>query len=317
MEGPPRKRNTIEEVPRITGGWRDMLALVLAGTIGMAVAEQSVVEHNSSPDYEADWSGIREKTPFDLQALESIARAKLEIPGKSYVFHIAQMHGASSLDFTKKYYADNNIPLERLVECQKQIERTILFLKDNYGVTKVFMEGLIPEDAAYYEKQMQQVAADPTSAGHALTADAATIPGATVPGFFDEYRARDLMVASEALRDTPEGAVVANDPLIAGDLRYVWGGGYNLAAKGDIHLLAAEDSLANGAATLKGLTSAEGHTIREKAAVDMIASAATDEAPTALVYGAAHDFIETFSAKNMAVGTDIGLIRIDPLACKK
>ncbi len=130
MEGfRPKKKNVAESAPEKIPSWRDMLALVLAGTISIGVAEHANIEDGHSPDYESDWSGIREKTPFDLQPLEKFARAKLEVPGESYVFHIGQMHGGSSLEETKKVYANNNIPLERLIECQKQIETTIKFLK--------------------------------------------------------------------------------------------------------------------------------------------------------------------------------------------
>jgi hypothetical protein len=306
----PRKN----ESPKKTY-WRETLAVALASTIGVGIAEY--IGNDRSPSYEADWDGIRTETPFDLQPLENIARAKLEIKGDKYIFHIGQIHASSSLEFTKKWYAANNIPLEHLVECQKQVEKTIIFLREKYGIEAVFEESLIPEDANYYQKLREELQSNPLERGAELKSMGDDDLQHKLPAFLDEYRAHDLLFAEQGLKNTLAGKEVTKNPLIAGDTRYVWGAPYVMAARGEIRLLPAEDVQANSAAVTAGLKSKEGHEIRQDAAVELIKKhALAHPESVALVYGAAHDFTHNVEKANDSMESSFGLIRIDPHACK-
>ncbi len=315
-----------EKDPLAKRSWREMLPLVLAGALSLTAFEDTRFDTPSQEEtYASDWGNIREHTPFDLQRLESVAAAKLEIPGGQYVFHIAQMHGGGSLTATKEVYAKEGIPFERLIECQKQIADVLTFLHTTYGVETVYQEGLTPEDAAYSTNQLSQAHENPKELGTKIYKDWEDDRGRAIPAFFDRFRALDMLVGAQALRGTTEGDHLAHDPLIEGDMKYVWGAAHVLAAEGGISLSAAEDSDANGRAVLSGptpvagLTSAVGKKIREEAALKSIARDAklSKETPVALVYGASHDFADNVRAHNIDYNETIGLIRIDPRACFK
>ena len=111
--------------------------------------------------------------------------------------------------------------------------------------------------------------------------------------------------------------MVKQDPLIAGDMKYVWGGAHVAAVDEGLSLYAAEDAYANAEAMRAGLTSDEGHRVREEAALKLVLEQQqpTAEKPAALVYGAAHDFSQVVQEQNEKSNTDFGLIRIDPHAC--
>lgn len=314
-ETAPRKRR-----------WREILSLALAGALSLSAFEEPPIEGPSELEtYASDWGNLREHTPFDLQTLESVAVAKLEVPGNRYVFHIAQMHGGGSLEATKKVYEKEGIPLEQLIECQKQVAEVLTFLHSSYGVETVYQEGLSPEDAAYDAKQLAQIQENRKEAGKKIYQDWKDDQGRDIPGFFDAYRAQDLIIGAHALRGTPEGDQIAQDPLIAGDTKYIWGATHVLAAEGGIILAGAEDNDANGKAILsgatpvEGITSPEGKGIREEAALKLITrdEKLAKETPVALVYGTNHDFTDDVRNHNIDNNADIGLIRIDPLACLK
>ena len=201
----------------------------------------------------------------------------------------------------------------------------LTFLHDTYGVEKVFTEGLSSEDAAYASKQLADVRNNPAEVGATIFKEWQRDQGREVPGFFDSYRAQDLIVGAQALRGTPEGDQIAQDPLITGDTKYVWGATHILAADGAITLAAAEDTDANGRAILigptpvQGLTSTEGKRIREEAALNLITRDDTlvGDKPAALVYGTNHDFGDDVRNHNIDNNASLGLIRIDPRACLK
>lgn len=326
MEGFKPTLPRTEKEPLKKRGWREMLSLALAGALSITTFEKPWSDTPTQQEaYESDWGTIREQTPFDLQTLESIAGARLEVPGNKYVFHIAQMHGGGSLEATKEVYAKEGIPLERLIECQKQVAEVITFLHSTYGLETVYEEGVSPEDAAYGAKQLAEIRENPTEARAKIYQDWKDDQGRDIPSFFDAYRAQDLIVGAQALRGTPEGDQIAQDSLIAGDTKYIWGATHLLAAEGLITLAGAEDNDANGRAVLsgptpvEGLTSPEGKAIREEAALKLITrdEKLTKETPVALVYGTNHDFADDVRNHNIDNNADVGLIRIDPRACLK
>ncbi len=303
-----------------------MLSLALAGALSLSAFEEPPFEGpNQVETYASDWGNLREHTPFELQTLESIAAAKLEVPGNKYIFHISQMHGGGSLEATKEVYEKEGIPLEQLIECQKQVAEVLIFLRSTYGVETVYQEGLSPEDAAYGAKQLAQVQENPKKLGEKIYQDWKDDQSRDMPGIFEDYRAQELIVGAQALRGTPEGDQIAQDPLIAGDTKYIWGATHILAAEGVITLAGAEDNDASGRAILsgptpvEGITSPEGKGIREEAALKLITrdEKLTRETPVALVYGTNHDFADDVRNHNIDNNADVGLIRIDPRACLK
>lgn len=317
MEGYKPKAEKKEETSLPEKGWRSLMALTLAGVLGGEVVSNFAYERPRNADYKTDWEDIEKKTSIDLKPLEAIANAKIEVIGGRYFIHVAQMHGASSLEITKKAYARDNVPLERLMECQKQIEETLKFLKDKQYIDGVFLEGMIPQDVAYYAKLQDKIAKKDIEAGHDLHTDWQQDSKEELPGGFDAYRARDLMAAAKMLEGTDEGDAVNKDPLIAGDMKYVWGGAHVAAVDDGLSLYAAEDAYANAEAIKLGLTSAQGHHVREEAALKLVLEQQqpTAEKPAALVYGAAHDFSQLVQERNEKSQMDFGLIRIDPHAC--
>jgi hypothetical protein len=326
MEGFKSKPADAENEPLKKRGWREMLSLALAGALSLGALEESRFEGPSQQEtYASDWGSIREQTPFDLQTLESVAAAKIEVPGSQYVFHIAQMHGGGSLEATRKVYEKEGIPLEQLIECQKQIADVLTFLHSTYGIETVYQEGLTPEDASYDAEQLAQIQESPKQAGEKIYEEWRDDQGRDIPSFFDAYRAQDLIIGAKALRGTPEGDQIAHDPLIDGDTKYIWGGARVLAAEGNITLAGAEDNDANGKAVLsgptpvEGITSPEGKEIREEAALKLITrdEKLTKETPVALVYGTNHDFTDDVRNHNIDNNANVGLIRIDPRACSK
>ncbi len=326
MEGFRPHKSNPEKESLLKRNWRELLSLALAGALSLSAFEEPPFESPSQREtYASDWGDIREQTPFDLQTLESVASAKLEVPGNKYIFHIAQMHGGGSLEATKQVYAKERIPLERLIECQKQVAEVLTFLHSTYGVGTVYEEGVSPEDAAYSAKQLAEVRENPRTVGTKIYQDWKDDQGRDIPSFFDAYRAQDLLVGAQALRETPEGDEIARDPLIAGDTKYIWGATHVLVAEGVITLAGAEDNDANGKAVLhgptpvEGLTSPEGKAIREEAALKLITRGEklAKETPVALVYGTNHDFGDNVRNHNIDNNADVGLIRIDPRACFK
>ncbi|MBU6490889.1 hypothetical protein KGQ25_01900 [Patescibacteria group bacterium] len=319
MEKPPKAAPQTEQ-----NFWKtrrkELLALAVAGVASIGTSH--FLEENRSPEYVADWDGIRKETPFDLQPLEQIARAKVEVVGTKYIVHIGQMHGGDTLEFTKRYFESHaGLSLKKLEECQKQVEQTLGYLHDTYGINTLYMENVIPEDAASYKAELDDLRAHPAEIGKELLERAKSVGLAPVPGFPDTYRAYDLLFATEALGHTAAGKEARTDPLIAGDLKYVWGAPFLMAAQGKVRIEAAEDIDANAAAvrSMGGLVSAEGMAVRQEAAVKLIEQGERGRNESvALVYGAAHDFTKDVTRAN-ASHADVekfGLIRIDPNACQ-
>lgn len=317
MEGYKPKTEKKEETSLPEKGWRSLMALTLAGALGAETVSNFVYERPRNADYQTDWEGIEKQTHIDLKPLEAVANAKIEIIGGRYFIHVAQMHGANSLETTKNALAKHGVPLEKLIECQKQVEATLTFLKDKQYVDGVFLEGMIPEDVASYAKVRGKIAEKDVAAGHDLHMQWKQDAAQGLPKEFDEYRALDLIAAAKLLEGTAEGDAVKEDPLIAGDMQYVWGGAHVAAVRDGLPLYAAEDPIANARAVEVGLTSDEGHHVREEAALNLMLrqQQPTAEKSAAFVYGAAHDFSQVVRERNEKSQTDFGLIRIDPHAC--
>lgn len=291
--------------------WKEITALAAAG-----ITLFEYVDFKSK-SYEPEWERIKNEAQLDLQPLEDVARAKIEVVGEKYIIHIAQMHGANSLNKTKESLTSRGSSVESLIECQKQIEKTLTYLNERYGLSTVYLESLTQQYADLYNAQLEDLKEDRVGTSIDLYTKAHS--GNSEWASEEEFlRAHMLVFAHEASKGTELGHAAENDPLIAGDLRYVWGSPYILAAQGKITLKPAEDHDVNQRAVTLGLTSEEGHHVRETAAIRLIEEGIqSTEGPVALVYGAAHNFKESVQTHNSATSKNgpLGLIRIDPHAC--
>ncbi|MDO8529156.1 MAG: hypothetical protein Q7S18_00625 [bacterium] len=133
-----------------------MLTLAAAlGIGGKFIFEKQADFHEPSIRYE-----LSEKNRLELGELENKFSSKMEIPNaeNKYVLHIAQIHGASSLEESIRGMEKIGKNLGYLIEKQRDVESLLAFLSEKYQIKDVFVEGTDKTIISFIEEIKSNIA---------------------------------------------------------------------------------------------------------------------------------------------------------------